>query len=229
MRKIIFFLVLAISTSFVYGQTDTTKTKWVKYSPDFKFEDGLYLNFSQVKQNDPLPVARVITSLDSNSPDFFEGLLRDKSVYYYDDFGVRQEIKTDKIWGYSQNGALFILFGQGFNRVTVIGSICHFLATVTNYNRAYPYDPFYNNYYNYYYYGMMPQNYATSEMRQYLIDFKTGKVLDYDEKSVETLLMSDPELHDEYAQLRTRKRDQLKFMYIRKFNERNPLMLPQKH
>ena len=47
--------------------------------------------------------------------------------------------------------------------------------------------------------------------------------MEYDVASVEVLLMKDPELHDEYVTLRNRKKKQLKFLYIRKFNERNPL------
>ena len=34
-------------------------------------------------------------------------------------------------------------------------------------------------------------------------------------------------LHDEFAQLRRKKKRQLKFLYLRKFNDRNPLYLPQ--
>jgi hypothetical protein len=64
-------------------------------------------------------------------------------------------------------------------------------------------------------------------MRQYLIDFESGKVMDYDYKSMEVLLMKDPELHDEYMKLSKRKKKQLKFFYLRKFNERNPLYLPE--
>ncbi len=64
-------------------------------------------------------------------------------------------------------------------------------------------------------------------MRQYLIDFETGKLYDYKRESLEVLLMKDPELHDEYQSLRRRKKKQLKFMYIRKFNERNPIYFPE--
>ena len=65
-------------------------------------------------------------------------------------------------------------------------------------------------------------------MRQYLLDFKTGKILDYDVASVELLLMRDPELYDEYISLKNKKKKQLKFLYIRRFNERNPLYFPVK-
>jgi hypothetical protein len=50
--------------------------------------------------------------------------------------------------------------------------------------------------------------------------------MDYDFKSIEVLLMKDPELYDEFVALRKRKKKQLKFYYLRKFNERNPLLIP---
>jgi hypothetical protein len=64
-------------------------------------------------------------------------------------------------------------------------------------------------------------------MRQYLYDFDGGSVYEYDTESLEMLLMKDPELHDEFAQLSNKKRKQLKFLYLRKFNEKNPLYIPK--
>jgi hypothetical protein len=51
--------------------------------------------------------------------------------------------------------------------------------------------------------------------------------MEYETKNVAMLLMPDPELHDEFARLRSKKKQQLRFMYIRKFNERNPLYVPK--
>jgi hypothetical protein len=59
------------------------------------------------------------------------------------------------------------------------------------------------------------------------MDFKTGKVYDYDVQALEVLLMQDPELHNEFSQLRKKKKRQQKFVYLRRFNERNPLYLPK--
>jgi hypothetical protein len=74
----------------------------------------------------------------------------------------------------------------------------------------------------------MPQsNYANTELRQYLLDFQTGEVLEYDTEAVEVLLMKDPELADEFLALRNRKKKQMKFVFIRRFNERHPLYFPE--
>ena len=65
------------------------------------------------------------------------------------------------------------------------------------------------------------------KMRREELDFSTGKVLDYDVQGVEVLLMKDPELYDEFEALKNKKKKQMKFLYIRKFNERNPLYIPE--
>ena len=65
-----------------------------------------------------------------------------------------------------------------------------------------------------------------NELRQYLIDFETGNVLEYDVENTELLLMKDTGLYEEYMNMPRKKRKDLMFVYIRKFNERNPLYIP---
>jgi len=65
-------------------------------------------------------------------------------------------------------------------------------------------------------------------LRQYLIDFETGKIYEFDVESVKVLIMRDPELYEEFVKLTKKKQKELMFVYIRKFNERNPLYLPAK-
>lgn len=223
----IFFTFLG--TLSVYARRDT-----VKYTPDFEFEDGFYFSFEQVKTNDPVPGARLITNYDHNAVDFYDKILKEKTIAFFDKNGARQEVPVSNLWGFARNGVLYIYLSESFHRITIVGKICHFVANITTYDTRY-YDPYYTGrYYNspYYnpYYPYSPYNQRTtrnSEMKQYVIDFETGEVMDYDYKSVELLLMKDPELHDEFASLRKRKKKQLKFYYIRKYNERNPLFLPK--
>jgi hypothetical protein len=227
-KYITLILLILLGPISLIAQQDT-----VKYTTDFEFEDGFYFSFDQVKNNDPVPGARLITQFDHNKVDFYDNILKQKTIAFFDKNGARQEVPVSNLWGFSRNGVLYIYLSEGFHRVTIIGSICHFVANITTYDTRY-YDPYYTGrYYNspYYnpYYPYSPYNQRTtrnSEMKQYLIDFETGKVMDYDYKSVEFMLMKDPELHDEYSSLRKRKKKQLKFYYLRKFNERNPLYLP---
>ncbi len=253
MRRIfcISFLTLSVlycvSATFVNGQEGR---EMVKFTPDFRFREGIYMNFEQVRLNNPVPKAKILTSADYNDKDFFKKILSSDKIYFYDGMGLRQEMETSSIWGYSRNGVLYIQVQGIFNRITYVGNISHFVADVSYYDNRYYnspygyYDPYYSPYYSPYssyyspfsrgsyyspyspYYSPYRQNAVRNEMRQYLIDFETGKVIEYDVKNAEMLLTKDADLHYEYMKLsRKKKREQL-FVFIRRFNEKNPLYLP---
>ena len=210
----------------------------VKYTPNFKFNDGIYLNFEQVKMNSPIPKAKLLTSVDYNDREFFKKILEGDKIYFYDNMGVRQDIAKNSIWGYSRNGVLYVQVQENFNRITFIGSICHFVADITTYDSRYYgspygyYDPYYSpysysNYYNpYSYYSPYRSNMTRDELKQYILDFESGKALEFDVDNTELLLMKDNKLYEEYVQLSRKKKKDLMFVYIRKFNEDNPLYIP---
>lgn len=213
----------------ISGQ-QSDSVKMVKYNPDFEFNDGFYANFNMVKSNSPIPATRIVSDVDLFDRDYYDKVIASKELIFYDNNGVKQTLQPKNIWGYGRNGVLYINVGEAFHRISFVGSICHFVASITTYNSNY-YDPYgynpynYNSYYNNRY--MTPQPRSTStEMRQYLLDFDSGEVLEYEMESVEILLMRDPELHDEYVSLSRKKRGQQKFVYIRKFNEKYPLYFP---
>lgn len=216
----------------------------VKYTPDFRFKDGIYVNFDQVKMNSPIPKAKLLTSADYNDKEFFKKLFESENIYFYDGMGIRQEVPKKDIWGYSRNGVLYIQIQENFNRVTFVGTICHFVADITTYDSRYynsPYGGYYDPYsyyspYSSYGYGSYPygsyyspygrNNMSRNEIKQYLIDFETGKILEFDLESTTLLLMKDAALYEEFVQLPRKKKKELMFVYIRRFNENNPLYIP---
>ncbi|MBN2482528.1 MAG: hypothetical protein JXB19_12370 [Bacteroidales bacterium] len=226
MKSIILSATLVFCSTLMAAGQDASQM--IRYTPDFKFKDGLFLRFEQVQQNSPIPISLIISPVPYDDQDFYERILQDKVVQYFDQLGIVQEIQIKDLWGYSHNGMLHVNINDGFYRITVIGKICHFVASLTTYNNYYnPYYPYTSPYYYPYYnpYSYYPDR-RTTEMRQYLLDFTTGNIMDYDVPEIEVLLMADPELHDEYTSLSKRKRRQSKFLYIRKFNDRNPLYFP---
>src|SRR4030042_5247789 len=246
-RTFTLFPVILFACS-LFPVTGQEQENMVKFTPDFRFKDGIYLDFEQVKTNNPIPKAKLLTSTDYNDREFFKKLLEAGKIYFYDNMGIRQEVVTNDIWGYSRNGILYIQVQESFNRITFVGSICHFVADITTYDPRYynsPYgynDPYYSSYYSpysiyspysygsYYYPGSgyypYRQNVARNELKQYLIDFDTGKIVEFDMQNTELLLAKDTQLYEEYFQLPRKKKKELMFVYIRKFNERNPFYLP---
>ncbi|MEZ5070661.1 MAG: hypothetical protein R2751_06780 [Bacteroidales bacterium] len=233
------FLLIATSLGLGAQEPQVNEEKaMVKYAPGFEFRDGLFANFEMVKENRPIPTARIVTDLDMFDREFWEKVTSAREITIYDSNGVKKVMETKDIWGYGRNGVLYINVGGAFHRISFVGKISHFVATITTYNSNY-YDPYYYNnpygYYNPYYYGSPSSRgryynsrnpYGNSELRQYLLDFETGEVLEFEVKGVEVLLMNDPELYDEYQGLSNRKKKQMKFVFIRRFNERNPLYFP---
>ena len=214
---------------FILVAQDSTTIKKVKYTNDFKFTDGIFMTFEDVKHNNPIIKERIITNLNYDDYSFFEKLLSKKTIAVLDAMGMRKEINVEKIWGFSQNGVLYIRWNDTFNRIPVVGSISHFIAdkTYISTNSNAPYNYYYNPYNPY---GNYPQQYQTkqTELRQYLLDMETGKVIDYSDKNIEMILMRDPELYQEFMGLKKKQRKKLKFIFLRKYNEKHPLYIFEK-
>lgn len=220
---LIVFLLFFITES-VYAQTDSIPEGCVKYTHSFKFKDGIYLNFQQVKLNDPLQKSQIVTNIDYNSFDFYEKLFESKQISLYDNLGVKKDIKINGIWGFSDKGILYINLNDEFNRIPVLGTISHFIA-----NKTYiEYDPYsyspYNRYNSYYY---SDSRTTKTVLMQYILDFESGKIYDFNYKSVELLISVDEELYEEFVKLSKRKKKKLKFLYIRKYNKKHPVYFPK--
>lgn len=217
-KKKILSLFLLFFPFWVWAQQNNK----VKYTLDFRFNDGVYLNFDAVKANKPIPLMKIQAEQNENTFDFYEKLFENDFIYIYDDFGKLEEIPISEIWGYAQNGKLFINLHDNFNRIPYFGSISHFLADVTTYQTM-------PTTVNSRYYTAGSSYYPTTkttETRQFIMDFSDGKVYEYDYKNLLVVLMKDQELYDEYNELSRRKKKKLKFLFIRKYNDRNPVYFP---
>lgn len=218
MIKYINFIILTIITTACFAQVDSIKL--VKYSSGFRFNEGLYVRHSQLLHNDPVPKTRIISKYNKSDFDFFDKLLDDNVIVYYDEYGLRKEVEVNDLWGFCRRGSIYINWGDDFNRIPVVGSLCHFIASVTTYE-----DRYYNPSYGYSYYNT-PTTQSKTEIYQFMLDFKTGKVIEYSVNNIKVILMADPELFDEYNELKKKKQKQMKFLYLRKFNEKHPLYVP---
>ncbi len=216
MSKFIINLIPALLLySTCISQIDSVSADFVKYTPAFKFKDGIFINFEQVKKNNPIPKAVIVSENSIDDYDFFEKITENFVISFYDQLGNKKNIETEKIWGYSKQGILYVNYNDEFNRIPVVGSISHFISHYVSISTNYvPYG-----------YGTMNIPVTQTEIRQYLFDFDSGKIMDFDYKTIEILLMKDAELYDEFNKLGRRKKTKLKFLYVRKFNDKHPLYI----
>ncbi len=104
--RILFLLAVSFFSGSLIAQEGQQIREMVKFTPDFKFKDGIYLSFDQVRLNDPISKSKILTSTDYNDKDFFRNLFESEKIYFYDEMGIRQEIEKSSVWGYSRNGVL---------------------------------------------------------------------------------------------------------------------------
>lgn len=197
MRQLILFIIIALlgSGTKVNAQADSTK-----YTPDFKFTDGIYMSFDEFKNNCPSIKHNAIIN-ENIGVQFFVGYFtKVEKITYYDSTGTVQNLNRSEVWGYSSRGLVYTLLDNNFHRALTIGSIIFFNKVQDK--------PFTTN----------------SKYTPYLIDFKTGKVLDYNISNLLSLLQRDQELFNEFKALRSNsKMKNQMFIYLRNFNERNPV------
>ena len=108
-------------------------------------------------------------------------------------------------------------FSHAFNRLNVIGTLCHFTATVRT-SVGY-HDPMNYNY------GLHD---TYDELRQFIYDTEINRVLDFNVANMEVILKNDDELYKQFMALKKREKSDAIFIYLRKYNEKHPFYLPAK-
>jgi len=179
--------------------------------------DGFYLSFEDLRYNRPVQLAAVITKEDVRSQDFMFLVLDTDSLRYYDPFGEVHAIASEKVWGFCRNEQVHIQTEDDIARIPVLGSISHFTATVvTIVPMSQPfYDPYFGPTNN-------MVNARSTELRQFILDMSTGRVLPYNEENVAALLARDAALSAEFEAMPARKRKDSLFLFIRKYNAAHP-------
>lgn len=185
----------------------------VQYVQGFSFKEGIYLTYQDFISNSPLPKSAVVfEAVDTARLDYLKQALTKDSFQWKDTSGALHTTKTVSVWGYSENSTVYIRWNYTFNRVTVIGTICHFTAYVTNYMYTGP--------------GTYPnQQYGTpvESLQQYVLDTKTGTIYDFNVQTMEFILQRDTTLSAEFSALKKKQKKDQTFVYLRKYNEKHPL------
>jgi hypothetical protein len=226
MKKNKYILLFIItSANLLIGTFAFAQQKSVQYDKDFVFKDGVYITLLDFKNNDPIPTSKIIFKSNKGDRDYLKLALANATIKYTDSTGKEQEMKTDNLWGYCSNGTVYINHGTDFNRMVVIGSLCHFVATIATRMSN---DPFGYGYgYGYGGFGYSPSPRYVYSTQQFILDFESGKIIDFNMDNMEILLQRDEVLHKEFVALkRKQKRDSI-FLYLRKFNEKHPIYFPE--
>jgi hypothetical protein len=225
------WFILSMLTTVILAQ-NPEGIQIVEYTPEFSFRDGLYLSVEMVKANHPVPLSRIVSDYNKYNKEFFDDLIAQEKVIFYDENGVETPILIKETWGYVLNGKIYLMLGSKFQRISIEGAISLFVATATTYERIplsrdddlYPVrTPTYvGSSYRYI------SSYVTVKSRRYLFDFESNTLSGYHSEDLEELLKRDLELYSEYRSLPKRRKNRMMLTYIRRYNEKHPLYFPVK-
>ena len=192
MRIVIRILFILASSSLVNVLIAQERQYIPSNKPSFEYIDGLYTNINMVIKNNPIPPIWVETDISTEDRDFFGRVTKARRIVFFDHNGVRSSIATDSIWGYCQNGDLYINIYKDFHKIDYAGRISHFIARKSTYidfeiNGSHP------RYIHYMNLEVIARNTG------YLVDLYEDKVMVFDVANLERVLEDDPALLNEPA------------------------------
>jgi hypothetical protein len=206
------FALCLLCVAGVFAQKDTSRNM-VKYSRDFKFQDGIFMNFLEFKNNAP-SIKKFEVVKDKSS--FDEG---DMTLYFSatDTLGNTKEMTVLKCFGFSKNGVLYFSNGNnGFYRMFIVGALSHFMQ----------YQPS-SRYVDDYYGDPSMLTWSANDLKEYVLDLKTGGSFLFTYRNFKDFLKShDEELLKELEKSKN-KRDMIHH-FLLKYNEKHPVYFPYK-
>jgi hypothetical protein len=205
-----FLFILILLSASLAAQTT------VPYSHDYEFREGVFLNYTQFITNSPILKSKIVSAVPADQVDFLTEVLEQKMLTYKDTSGAEIKVEVNSLWGYCQNRALYINFNNGFDRINLIGNLSLFSSIIlrTPIQR----DPLGDMY-----------SIPYEELHQFVLDTQTNKVWEFNVKNMEMLLQQkDDVLYQAFMKLKKREKSDSIFIYLRKYNEKHPLMLPAK-
>jgi hypothetical protein len=204
------------------------------FTPEFRFEDGIYINIAQLRSNSPVPKSDLLIAEDYNNLAFFRKILLVDRIKYYDAEGKHSEIERNMVLGFSAGGMLNLMHKGDFSSEVMIGAISFFRADRSlkfpDYSSGDDSGPLPGSVR--YYSGPQPEQppvrkkYGSSDC--YLLEFSSGKILRFTVPNLRKLLADEKMLYNEYVSLSRRSKKAQMFYFIGKFNGKNPLYLPVK-
>jgi len=208
MMRSILTLILIVIRLVGSSQNDS-----LLYGENTKLTEGIYMNYEQFRNNNPITRTDIQTTIGKDQLDFFGKLVDQPTVTFQKD-GVTNTAETKNAWGFYQNNILHVNYKETFYKVPVFGAICYLVALV-EVPVTYP---------GYYYpgYGMGATS-RTREVREFIINFYDGKMEELNLEKVEQLLSRDETLYKEFKSLKRRKQKEQISRFIKKYNEAHPV------
>jgi hypothetical protein len=194
--------------------------------PAIKFKDGVYLDFEQVLNNSPIPVSNLSISKNYYDIGSTIGAILDNKLDSIDKVGNRGKVNCYRIFGFALNERLIVchrglpLGGDILGRISLLSVYINkvFRGSVPT-GGVSKNDPSYGsaswNFEHDYFNG--PHH------EKDLLDFNKGKIIKFTYRKLLAIFKEDPEIYNEYINLKRSDRQERTMEFVQKFNLKHPI------
>lgn len=212
-RILLFFMFICLGR--LWAQSDT-----LVYAKDFVLNEGLYLTYSDLRHNWPIPKEKISTKIEKNQLDFYSKLIEGENIEYTERDGSHSKINSTKVWGFCQNNVVYINYNKTFYRIPLFGAISYFIASVEVNTLSPGYNVFINS-------SGGSGTSGAREIREFLLEFYSGKLSEFSLDDLEQMLQKDESIYKEFKDLSKKKKKEQVSKFIRKYNEKHPIHFPK--
>ncbi len=208
MKSRVFISILFISIGIsLNAQRDTLG----RYSPGFRFNDGVYGEFGDFRAN--CPSIRLIDLKDEEGAQI--EILRTDEPWYILSADTLRLIDKSLIWGMSSQGQVFVRNQDFYDRLVVIGALCHLIQRET-----------YLDYSNSQMNGYSSMPVKREAQVEFFIDLRTGEKKEFTEREFEPHLADDPILLHSFRKMTRKQRKLSMYRFLHSYNDEHPAYFP---
>ncbi len=197
-------LAFVLLCSGLQAQSDTLG----RYSPGFKFKDGLYIGFEDFKSNCPGIPLKDLRDKEGKEISVIE---ESQALYYMVEDTLRY-IDPSLLYGFSAQGKVSLGHDGNFDRLVVIGTLCHVIQReiVVDYARGGLYE-----------FNSMP---VRREVRkEFILDMRTGEMSPMNPGNMDYHIADDSTVAISFSNQSQRERRATVYSTLHAYNRAHPM------
>ncbi len=169
-------------------------------------EQGVYMSLESLQSGKPGYMLADLYKSQYDTSYTIREWSRSSRLLVTTSVGKKASIR-DSIFCISEDGRVELYMGGRFHKVLEFGAICYFRESYKIVKDQMS--------------PVVTETYGTADYR--LLELNTGLIYDFNLSNVENLIRKDEELFREFKSIKSsKKRKNLMYLYIEKFNRRNP-------
>ena len=201
--SVILFLIILFFSLQLRAQSNKNTFQLIKYQEGVYFNSVAFINQTPSLLKSQLFIGKIV----ANS---IRSWSKSDSLFFKESDGLKKSMAQEKLWGFYENGDLYISHNGSSHKVNTIGMLSLFNETFTM--QKAPNAPV-----------ALDQ---TKDLKLYFSDLSNGKIYDYSVESLkEFFKLKDESIYNQFMNYKSnKKRREMMYHCIELYNNNHPLI-----